>query len=178
MQTSAHNVVHSIQAVNTAAEAPQRTLNHGVENREADVKFYRMLYQLAQDPRSWKKFASKWKASYQSIELYIETVIGIVAELENIQNVKDMTVILCVDDLHHLVSDGTKSCDPYRVLTSMCGFLNSSRAFAVCVCSATVHKPISQALADSSQKRVVLVPLPLRGDEVLTTTARFETVSG
>ncbi|KAG2892689.1 hypothetical protein PC116_g12940 [Phytophthora cactorum] len=36
-------------------------------------------------------------------------------------NIKDMTVILCGDGLQHLANDDTKSCDFYRVLAAFAG---------------------------------------------------------
>lgn len=145
------------------------------DNPDFDVS-YRMLYQLAKDKheKEWPQFSWELKNNYSKLPQTIGKVIRIPAGLKKIDNVKDMTVILCVDGLQKLVNDGTKTCDFYRVLTSICSFLNSSKAFAVCVCSATVQKPIRQALADSPQKRVFLIPPPLRGDEVLATRTRIE----
>jgi hypothetical protein len=119
-------------------------------NPESDVSF-RMLYQLTRESNRWKSFSEKLDGSHG---LSIEGVVEILAKLENNDDLKDMTLILCVDGLQKLVNDGTKTCAFYRVLTSICCFLNSSSAFAVCVCSATVHKPLVEALADSTQKRV------------------------
>jgi DNA uptake protein ComE-like DNA-binding protein len=140
-------------------------------NPESDVSF-RMLYQLTRESNRWKSFSEKLDGSHG---LSIEGVVDILAKLEQIDDVKDMTVILCVDGLQKLESeDRSKTCAFYRVLTSICCFLNSSRAFAVCVCSATVHKPLEEALADSTQKRVFLLPPALRGHEVLSTRTRME----
>ncbi|KAE9171266.1 hypothetical protein PF002_g29866 [Phytophthora fragariae] len=143
------------------------------KNPEFDVS-YRMLYQLAKDRKDWPAFVFELKQSYTKLPLYIEMVIDILAELKKVDNVKDMTVILCVDGLQKLVDDGTKKCDFYRVLTTICRFLNSSRAFAVCVCSATVQTPVDQALSYSHQKRVYLLPPALRGWDVLKPRTRLE----
>ncbi|GLE02973.1 hypothetical protein PINS_up011852 [Pythium insidiosum] len=143
------------------------------KNPDYDIS-YRMLYQLAKDRIPWLAFADRLSDMYSTLRLRIDTVIEILAKLRTISNAEDMTVILCVDGLQKLVNDGTKNCDFYRVLTSICSFLNSSTAFAVCVCSATVHMPIGQALAASPQKRVFLTPPPLRGDEVVVTRTRIE----
>ncbi|KAL7686317.1 hypothetical protein Plhal304r1_c027g0090381 [Plasmopara halstedii] len=58
--------------------------------------------------------------------------------MEKIEDVKDMSLILCLDGLQKLLNDGTKGCNSYLVLASICRFLNSPVAFVVCVCSATV----------------------------------------
>jgi hypothetical protein len=144
------------------------------ENPESDVSF-RMLYQLAKDRTDWLLFAHELKQSYRELPVTIGMVVDILAKLEQIDDVKDMTVILCVDGLQKLENeDRSKTCAFYRVLTSICLFLNSSRAFAVCVCSATVHKPLEEALADSTQKRWFLLPPSLRGHEILSTRTRME----
>ncbi|KAE8984872.1 hypothetical protein PR003_g20167 [Phytophthora rubi] len=140
---------------------------------EFDVS-YRMLYQLAKDRKPWMHFVDRLVESCPSLRLRIETVIEILATLEKIDDMKDMTVILCVDGLQQLVNNGTKTCAFYRVLATICNFLNSSRAFAVCVCSATVQCPVDRALSDSPQKRVYLLPPPLRGQEVLKPRTRLE----
>ncbi|KAE8971312.1 hypothetical protein PR003_g27971 [Phytophthora rubi] len=101
-------------------------------------------------------------------------VIEILATLKKVDNVEDITVILCVDGLHHLVNDGTKTCDFNRVMSTICGFLSSSRAFAVCVCSATAQTPVDLALSVSPQKRVYLSPPALCGEEVLKPRTRLE----
>ncbi|ETI35539.1 hypothetical protein F443_18128 [Phytophthora nicotianae P1569] len=79
------------------------------DNPDYDVS-YRMLYQLAKDRRNWKKFAKTLKTSYQSLELTIEASIDVLAKLEEIDSVRDMTVILCVDGLQKLVNRDSKSC--------------------------------------------------------------------
>ncbi|KAE8971528.1 hypothetical protein PR002_g26798 [Phytophthora rubi] len=140
---------------------------------EFDVS-YRMLYQLAKDRIEWPKFVDQLVESYPSLFLCIEEVMEILATLEKIGNMKNMTVILCVDGLQQLVYDGTKSCAFYRVLATICGFLNSSRAFAVCVCSATMEIPVERALSYSSQWRVYLSPPVLRGEDVLKPRTKFE----
>ncbi|KAG7376546.1 hypothetical protein PHYPSEUDO_013157 [Phytophthora pseudosyringae] len=137
-------------------------------------KAYRMLYQLARERNPWMAFVDQLKDSCPSLRLRIESVIDIVAKLEKIDNVKDMTVILCVDGLQKLVLDKTKTSDFYRVLTAICRFLNSSRAFVVCVCSATVQKPLSEALVGSTQKRVFLLPPPLHGHDIIAPRTRME----
>ncbi|KAF1782670.1 hypothetical protein GQ600_25718 [Phytophthora cactorum] len=143
------------------------------KNPELDVSF-RILYQLAKERKPWMGFVDQLQGSYPSLRLRIEAVINIVVKLEKIEDVKDMTVILCVDGLQKIVNDGTKTCDFYCVLTAICSFLNSSRAFTVCVCSATVHEPVREALADSTQQRVFLLPPPLRGHKFLATRTRIE----
>jgi hypothetical protein len=125
---------------------------------------------------TWSTFALELKKSYSHLASTIGALIRLLAKLEKIDNVKDMTVILCVDGLQKLVNDGTQGCDFYRVLTSIYSLLNTSTAFTicVCVCLATVQKPIRQALADSPQKRMFLIPPPLCGREVLATRTRIE----
>ncbi|KAG9411203.1 hypothetical protein AC1031_016841 [Aphanomyces cochlioides] len=137
-------------------------------NPEFDIS-YRMLYQLAKERKDWPIFTFELKQYYSKLPLSIGMVIDVVAKLEKMDNVEDMTVILCVDGMQKLVNDGTKTCDFYRVLSAICRFLNSSRSFAVCVCSATVQKPLREALADSTQQRVFLLPVPLCGHEVVAT---------
>ncbi|KAE9268264.1 hypothetical protein PF001_g29723 [Phytophthora fragariae] len=140
---------------------------------EFDVS-YRMLYQLAKDRIEWPQFVDRLVESYPSLRLRIETVMEILATLEKVDNMKNMTVILCVDGLQKLNNDGTMACALYRVLATICGFLNSSRAFAVCVCSATMEIPVERALSYSSQRRVYLPPPALRGEEVLEPRTKFE----
>ncbi|KAG1688979.1 hypothetical protein DVH05_010248 [Phytophthora capsici] len=133
---------------------------------EYDIS-YRMLYQLSTGEKPWGDFVHSLKM-YPQKHISIERVISILAKREGV-DVKNMTVILCVDGLQMLVSDGTKTCDFNRVMSSICGFLNSSTAFAVCVCSATIEKPVRKALVDSSQNRLYLVPPVLCGEKVLET---------
>jgi len=137
---------------------------------------YRMLYQLSKERpgKDWTEFASELKTTYSNLPLSIGKVIKMLANLKNIDNVKDMTVILCVDGLQKLVNDMSKNCDFYCVMTAVCRFLNSSQAFAVCVCSATVQKPVHEALLGSTQRRVFLLPPTLRGDVILSPRTRIE----
>ncbi|DAZ93868.1 TPA: hypothetical protein N0F65_008134 [Lagenidium giganteum] len=109
-----------------------------------------MLYQLAKGGIKWNKFAKTLKNSYRLLELDIEEVIAILAKLKKIDNVKDISVILCVDGLQN---DGSKICDFYNVLAAICRFMTSSTAFAVCVCSATVQSPLRAVVPGSLQKR-------------------------
>lgn len=111
---------------------------------------------------------------YPALRLCVEVVIDILAKLEKIDHVNDMTVILCVDGLQKFSNNGTKDCAFYRILASICSFLNASTAFAVCVCAATIQSPVRQALSDSPQKRVLLLPPPLHGDEILVPRTRLE----
>ncbi|KAE9068544.1 hypothetical protein PF006_g29768, partial [Phytophthora fragariae] len=83
---------------------------------------YRMLYQLAKDREEWMIFVDRLVESYPSLFLCIETVMEILATLEKVDNMKDMTVILCVDGLQKLSNDGTMACALYRVLAAVCGF--------------------------------------------------------
>ncbi|KAK1930433.1 hypothetical protein P3T76_014104 [Phytophthora citrophthora] len=130
---------------------------------ELDIS-YRMLYQFWTGGTTFGIFSYHLQ-TFTEQRLGIEDVIGILAKLEK-KDVKEMTVILCVDAFQHLMNDGSKDCPFYRVMRSVCGFLNSSRAFTVCVCSATIEKPVSEALAGSPQKRLFLVPPALDGKEI------------
>ncbi len=140
---------------------------------ELDI-IYRMVYQLSKERpgKDWKEFSQELDTSYSNLPLSIGKVIKMLADLKNI-NVKNMSVILCVDGLQKLFNDGTTTCDFYRVLTEVCRFLNSSEAFAVCVCSATVRMPVHQALHDSPQQRVFLLPPTLNGDKILKQRTRI-----
>ncbi|KAH9159829.1 hypothetical protein LEN26_002153 [Aphanomyces euteiches] len=131
-------------------------------NPEFDIS-YRMIYQLAKLGIVWDVFVSTL-TNFTSLELRIKQVMVILAKLEEISNVEDMSVILCVDDLQKLTNNGTMNCAFYRVLASVCKFLNSSTVFAVCVCSATIQSPVELALSDPRQKCVFLVPPVLRDD--------------
>jgi len=137
---------------------------------------YRMAYQLSNESphKSWSTFARWLDSSYSDLSLSIGKVITMLANLEKIDNVKNMTVILCVDGLLGLADDGTKNCDFYRLLTAVCGFLNSSTAFVVCVCSAAAQMPVYRALAHFPQKCVLLLPPALRGDEIMSTRTMIE----
>ncbi|KAH9097057.1 hypothetical protein Ae201684P_011786 [Aphanomyces euteiches] len=141
-------------------------------NPEFDIS-YRMIYQLAKLGIVWDVFVSTL-TNFTSLELRIKQVMVILAKLEEISNVEDMSVILCVDDLQKLTNNGTMNCAFYRVLASVCKFLNSSTVFAVCVCSATIQSPVELALSDPRQKCVFLVPPVLRGNRVLKSTTRLE----
>jgi len=148
-----------------------------LDSKEAEFQVsYRMLYQLSKEreKKMWPIFAKELDTSYSSLRIQIADVIAILAKLKKIDNVKDMTVILCVDGLQQLVNDGTKSCDFYRVLTAVCGVLNMSTAFAVCICSATVQVAVDRALVSSTQERVFLLPPTLNGEEVLSPRTRTE----
>ncbi|KAG9402539.1 hypothetical protein AC1031_007149 [Aphanomyces cochlioides] len=124
-------------------------------NPEFDIS-YRMLYQLAKLGIELDKFAMTLK-KYSSLWLGVGEVIAILAKLEKINNVENMSVILCVDGLQNLANNGTMSSAFYRVLTSICSFLNTSKAFAVCVCSTTSQGPVDLALSFLSQKQKQLV---------------------
>ncbi|KAE8881653.1 hypothetical protein PF003_g34293 [Phytophthora fragariae] len=104
---------------------------------EYDVS-YRMLYQLTKEIGDWTVFHNELKRSYGHLLLTIATVVDMLAEL-TMTDVENLTVIL---------------------------FMNASQAFVVCVCSATVHLPIMNALADSPQRHVLLVPSVLKGDQI------------
>lgn len=141
------------------------------EDPDHDVS-YRMLYQLTKNRTDWSAFCSEMKRLYGHLPLSIGMVIDMLADLEG-TDVESMTVVLCVDGLQKLTNNGTKDCDLYSVLASICSFMNASKAFAVCVCSATVQTPVKEALANSSQRRVFLVPPVITGD-VLGAKTRLE----
>ncbi|KAE9061779.1 hypothetical protein PF005_g30033, partial [Phytophthora fragariae] len=86
---------------------------------EFDVS-YRMLYQLAKDRNEWTQFVFELKQL--KLPLSMGMVMEILATLKTVDNAKDMSVILCVDGLQHLINDGTKKCDFYRVLATICNF--------------------------------------------------------
>ncbi|CAK4652559.1 unnamed protein product, partial [Aphanomyces euteiches] len=123
-----------------------------LENPKFDIS-YRMLYQLAKFGIDWDVFVSTLK-KYSSLWLGVGQVMAILAKLEKISNVENMSVILCVDGLQNLANNDTMSCAFYRVLASICSFLNTSTAFAVCVCSTTSRGPVGLALSFLSQKRL------------------------
>ncbi|KAH9149409.1 hypothetical protein AeRB84_007517 [Aphanomyces euteiches] len=125
-----------------------------LENPKFDIS-YRMLYQLAKFGIDWDVFVSTLK-KYSSLWLGVGQVMAILAKLEKISNVENMSVILCVDGLQNLANNDTMSCAFYRVLASTCSFLNTSTAFAVCVCSTTSRGPVDLALSFLSQKRLYL----------------------
>ncbi|KAG1711953.1 hypothetical protein DVH05_009193 [Phytophthora capsici] len=135
---------------------------------EYDIS-YRMLYQLSTGDKSFGSFTDRLKMFSQQ-RFRIEDVIDILAELEKIDDVKNMTVILCVDALQQLVNDDAKTCDFYRIIRSICDFLNSSTAFAVCVCSSTIEEPVREALIVSPQKCLYLVPPELHGEDMYLAT--------
>ncbi|CAK4781797.1 unnamed protein product, partial [Aphanomyces euteiches] len=81
-------------------------------NPEFDIS-YRMIYQLAKLGIVWDVFVSTL-TNFTSLELRIKQVMVILAKLEEISNVEDMSVILCVDDLQKLTNNGTMNCAFYR----------------------------------------------------------------
>ncbi|EEY60758.1 crinkler (CRN) domain-containing protein [Phytophthora infestans T30-4] len=139
---------------------------------EVDICF-RMLYQLLKENESWMEFVFRLMKSSSSICLSICAVIRMLAKLEQIDNVRDMTVVLCVEGIHKLENDGTYGCDFYRVLSCVIMFLNSSTAFAVCVSSTTAQEPFTQAFMQFQQKRVFLYPPSLNGHEILRPRSRI-----
>ncbi|POM80159.1 LOW QUALITY PROTEIN: Crinkler (CRN) domain containing hypothetical protein, partial [Phytophthora palmivora] len=145
---------------------------HSLRVPEYEIS-YRMLYQLSKEKPGWSTFRYELERSYSNLPLTIGSVIALLAKLEKINHMKDMTVVLCVDGLQKLVYDDTKTCGFYRVLTSIYSFLNSSIAFAVCVCSSTVQGPIRQAFVDSPQMHQFLLPPLLDGHKILTTRTRI-----
>ncbi|DBA01640.1 TPA: hypothetical protein N0F65_010291 [Lagenidium giganteum] len=94
------------------------------------------------------------KRKYSNLPSTIGKVIKILSKLRDRQKIAVMTVVLCADGVQKMGNNGTKRCDLYGVLNSICGFLNASTAFTVCVCSTTFQMPIEEALADSFQLRV------------------------
>lgn len=60
------------------------------------------------------------KRSNRLLHFDIDNAIDILVKLKNVVNVKDMTVILWLDDLHVFRNDGTKFCDFSRVLSPIC----------------------------------------------------------
>jgi hypothetical protein len=89
------------------------------DHPEFEISF-RMLYQLAKERKDWP--------TCTKFQLTIDKVIDMLAKLERIHDVKDMTVIMCVDGIDNFGVIVTKD-----VLTALCSFLSSCRAFVVCV---------------------------------------------
>ncbi|CAK4714470.1 unnamed protein product, partial [Aphanomyces euteiches] len=83
-----------------------------LENPKFDIS-YRMLYQLAKFGIDWDVFVSTLK-KYSSLWLGVGQVMAILAKLEKISNVENMSVILCVDGLQNLANNDTMSCAFYR----------------------------------------------------------------
>ncbi|OWY96982.1 Crinkler (CRN), partial [Phytophthora megakarya] len=137
---------------------------------EFDIS-YRMLYQLVKEGKKtpWATFVRKVKKLYSRLPFTIERVIAILAQLKKVDDMQKMTVILCVDGLERLENDGSKQCDFYRVLSSICSFLNSSKAFSICVCSASMQY---EALADSTLKHKYLIPPSLDGNRICVSWTR------
>eukprot|EP00644_Phytophthora_capsici_P015162 jgi/Phyca11/575544/estExt2_Genewise1.C_PHYCAscaffold_750066 len=133
---------------------------------EYDIS-YRMLYQLSPRNKKFGSFTDRLNTLSQQGKR-IEDVIDILAKLEKVDDVKKMTVILCVDGFQKLVNDGEKTCDFYRVMSSICGFLNSSTAFSLFVCVRQQLKSLSvKHLQIPPQSRLFLLPPALCGDKVL-----------
>ncbi|KAF0716953.1 hypothetical protein As57867_002565, partial [Aphanomyces stellatus] len=125
----------------------------------------RMLYQLiGKEGQIWDSFVDDVKGNGAKIPL-IEDVIEQLAALEK----KDeMTIILCVDGLQHLKPDGSKDDKLYRLLMSLCSIITTkTKFFLLAVCAATIHVPIQQMLASSSQKRIILAPPIICGADIL-----------
>ncbi|KAG9412952.1 hypothetical protein AC1031_015968 [Aphanomyces cochlioides] len=149
--------------------------NHGSEpieilNPEFDVSC-RMLYQLSKVSKEpWIVFYYRWKNL--SRFLRIEQVMDVLAQLQAIDNVEDMTVIICVDGLQNLHDDSRTTSAMHSVLDSIYHFVNTSRAFVVCVCAATIYEPVDEVLENTSQRFLHLHPPPLRGEKVIAASDR------
>ncbi|KAG7395040.1 hypothetical protein PHYBOEH_004276 [Phytophthora boehmeriae] len=106
------------------------------EDAEFDIT-HRMVHQLSKDNKSWPEFAAEMK-EFPHFLPRIETVIKALAQMENVDP-KDMTVILCVDDLQNLAfdhdQDHSLASDLSRVMAPICRFQVTSPAFVICVCS-------------------------------------------
>ena len=128
----------------------------------------RMLYQmLRKEYQEWLTFIDRVSDLCPSFHLGIETVIHLVAQLQKIKDLKDMTVIVCIDGLQMLINDGTTSCDLHRVLKSLCRFLNSSTAFSICVCASPLADPVKTVFSSSEQQLAYVVPPPMNGEFLL-----------
>ncbi|KAK1941272.1 hypothetical protein P3T76_007138 [Phytophthora citrophthora] len=135
---------------------------------------YRMLYQLTKEKLDWLVFRHRVKTSFGKVPLTIQSVVTMLAELISVEDVKDITVILCVDGLQKLENDVTKRCAFYFVLAELCRYVNTSEAFAVCVCSATIAIPVENVINSSQQARHYLVPPPLLGEVMVKPTTRLQ----
>ncbi|KAL3670192.1 hypothetical protein V7S43_004507 [Phytophthora oleae] len=133
---------------------------------------YRMLYQLTKKKLNWAEFLNRVKDTYGKLFVTIKDVVAMLAELESV-DVKDLTVILCVDSLQNLRKN-SQSCDLYYALDALCRYLNSSEAFAVCVGSATVACHVEYEFGSSRQARNYLVPPTLCGEVILKPTTRLQ----
>ncbi|GMF33686.1 unnamed protein product [Phytophthora lilii] len=129
---------------------------------------------LAKERKDWPTHVVALKNSLGKLPLTIGKVLEFVAKQKKMQNVEDVTVIFCVDGLQHAQNNITENFDLTRVLSSICDVLQSSTPFIVCVCSATVCKPISEVLAHFSRPHVHLLPPPLRGHEIVNARTRIE----
>ncbi|KAL3665701.1 hypothetical protein V7S43_009134 [Phytophthora oleae] len=113
------------------------------DHPEWDISF-RMLYQLSTEEIPWLSFADRLERLSRK-RLDIESVIDILAKLEQIDEVGNMTVILCMDGLEQLEHDGIQTSALYR-----------------------------EALRMSFQMRLYLVPPAVRCEEVLSTETPFK----
>lgn len=115
----------------------------------------RMLWQLGDSVtggRDWAAFARNTRETPG-------TVLQQIAENRRC-NVSDLTVFLMVDGIQRLGidKDGKLSETGISCLRAVADLIDSSPAFVIGACSATVSVPINVALHDSPQSRVFLQP--------------------
>ncbi|EGZ28983.1 hypothetical protein PHYSODRAFT_469680, partial [Phytophthora sojae] len=140
---------------------------------------YRMIYQLYKHKRevAWPLFVSKLKGVYSKTVFFIEEVLVLLAKLEQIDKLQDMTVLLCVDGLDRLHHDGIKQSSKYlRVMNAIISFLNASKAFVVCACASRLASPFHEVQMVFRQRCTYLVPPTLNGDEILSPRTRIEQI--
>ncbi|KAF0693323.1 Aste57867_15700 [Aphanomyces stellatus] len=136
--------------------------NADFEESEYEVSV-RMLYQLLGKNQTWFHFVADVKQYGK-----IPSITAVIEHLAIVEKKDEMTIILCVDGLQHLKTDGTTDDKLYRLLMSLCSIITTkTKFFLLAVCATTIHVPIQQMLASSSQKRIILVPPILCGADIL-----------
>ena len=127
-----------------------------IDNDAAEAIGVRMMFQLVDHKRT----SDGWMGFRQNYKITPDVVIRQLASALK-QRQKDMTVIILVDGLQKLPhTPGKKDTTFYGALACMANLVNSSNAFVITCCAATVTVPVNEVLSDSPQKRVYLtIPL-------------------
>lgn len=136
----------------------------GYTFKSADMEVgTRMMFQMVLGEKDWGAFIAHEK-NHKSIGQVVEYIA------EQLQSERrDLTIFLMVDGLQKLDNkEMSKSTPFYSCISTLAGYVNqTSSAFVVCCCAATVFLPVNQVLLDSPQSRLFLLPRKLDGNKII-----------
>jgi hypothetical protein len=131
----------------------------------------RMLWQIVdRQDLGWTEFCQMVSTKNEVTPDY---VIRKFAETKNLP-LSQLTIILLVDSLQKLPHDtlhrDSKTTEFYAAMSILAGLVNGSSdepSFIICCTSATITKPFDEFVVSSAQKRVLLTPSPLIGEQII-----------